>query len=212
MAQPGYPSQPQGFAAQPPPGQPFPGQPQQAWPGQPYPGQPQAVSGPLTTAGLGAIPAGIGIVLQVVALVAVPWVSVTSTGQPASLTFLDLIRASANASGFTQVYVQIIAIVATVLMLYSSLAWTLGAYRGRRSTRLLSGIRSRELTRANFWWYRTVNAARAVVILIVHVAGIIAVFSDDFSVIGLGPWLLAGGGLLIAAGMAVGPRQGPGLP
>ncbi|GAA3544232.1 hypothetical protein GCM10022222_29900 [Amycolatopsis ultiminotia] len=154
----------------------------------------------------------IGIVLQVVALVAVSWITFSTGRQSVSLGFVDVFRQlPSDSSGLAEFYVQALAILATVLAACVSLVWTLGAYRGARSARLLSGIRSRELTRANFGRYRFGIAARAGVMLVVHLAGIIAMYGKDLSAIGPGPYLLLGGGVLIVVGAAIGPRPGPGM-
>ncbi|WP_084470144.1 hypothetical protein [Amycolatopsis benzoatilytica] len=224
---PGQPGQPPQFGQVPPgqpphpghvpPGQPpYPGQippgqppyPAQGYPAPGYPAQsyPQQNPGPLTLPGLGAIPAALGCLLQIVALF-VPWVTVTIAGQSSSASFLDIFQnLPAAADGFSAYYVRFISFLVVVVSLLSSLPWTLGALRGKRSAWWLSGIRSRELNQANFWWYRAVFGGRAVVMLIIHIAGVVTMFSKDFSQLGLGGYLLLAGGLLIVAGAAIGPR------
>ncbi|WP_432850404.1 hypothetical protein ACQPXB_07710 [Amycolatopsis sp. CA-161197] len=230
-AQPGYPQAgPAGYPQQAgdlPPGyqQPLPqhGQPQQ-WgaPQQPFSQPPQGFSqqpgqaaGPLTQPGLGAIPAVLGVVLELVALFGVSWITFTNGTQSVTMTFLDLVKAASDnaaASGFAATYVQFLAFLITAATAASVLPWTLGALRAKRSAFLLSGIRSRELTRASFWWYRTVFSGRAAVMLILHVAGIATLYWGNFPSLGLGPILLLVGAVLVIAGAAMGPRQAPAMP
>ncbi|MEU4672891.1 hypothetical protein AB0F91_34230 [Amycolatopsis sp. NPDC023774] len=240
QVQPGY-AQPQGQPGQ--PGVPHQGQPGQA--GYPQPGYPQALpqhgrpqqwgapqqqfspqpqgfsqqpgpaAGPLTQPGLGAIPAGLGVVLELVALFGVSWVTFTNGTQSVTMSFLDLVKAAgdnAAASGFAATYVRFLAFIITAATAASVLPWTLGAIRAKRSAFLLSGIRSRELTRADFWWYRTVFSGRAAVMLIFHAAGIATLYWGNFSSLGLGPILLLVGALLVVAGAVMGPRQAPAMP
>ncbi|MGW4486885.1 hypothetical protein ACWEOE_23940 [Amycolatopsis sp. NPDC004368] len=212
--QPGYPAQ------QPLPQQ---GQPQQ-W-GTPqgfshqegFPGAQQGGqgAGPLTKAGPGAIPAVLGVVLQLGALFGLPWITFTSGSQSVTMTFLDLLKAvndNSAASGFGATYVQFLGFLVTAATALSVLPWTLGALRAKRSAFLLSGIRSRDLTRANFWWYRTVFSGRATVMLIIHAVGIATVYWGNFASLGLGPILLFVGAVLVVVGAAVGPRQTPAMP
>ncbi|QYN25504.1 hypothetical protein [Amycolatopsis sp. DSM 110486] len=236
--QPGYPQQqgqpaPSGYPRQageagyPQPGyqQPLPqhGQPQQwgapqqqfSQPPQGFPPQPGSAAGPLTLPGLGAIPAVLGVVLELVALFGVSWITFTNGTQSVTMSFLDLVKAASDnaaASGFAATYVQFLAFIITAATAGSVLPWTLGALRAKRSAFLLSGIRSRELTRAGFWWYRTVFSGRAAVMLIFHAAGIATLYWGNFSSLGLGPILLLVGGLLVLAGAAMGPRQAPAMP
>ncbi|MGW7539365.1 hypothetical protein [Amycolatopsis sp. NPDC054798] len=224
---PGQPSQPQ--PGQPQPGQPQPGQPypgQAAYPGQQgypaqqpgYPAQPQQPGAgysqpgqgypakPLTAPGLGAIPVVLGGILEIVALF-IPWVTFTLGSQSASVTFIDAFsKLTSGSDGFAAMYVRFLAFILIAATLGSSLPWVLGALRTKKSAYWLSGIRSRELTPPNFWWYRTVFAGRATVLLIFHIAGIVTMFSKDLSKIGLGAYLLIAGGLLVVVGAAIGPR------
>ncbi|WP_328606850.1 hypothetical protein OG943_44340 [Amycolatopsis sp. NBC_00345] len=169
----------------------------------------------MTAVGLGVIPAALGIVLELVALFAVPWVTFTSGTASVSMTFLDLLRQSDAvrfSSGLATSYVQWFAFLVTVVTMASVLPWTLGALRTKRSAFLLSSIRRKELTHANFWWYRTVFAGRATVMLLLHAAGVVLIFARNFSLLGLGPYLLVGGALLVVVGAAIGPRKAPGMP
>ncbi|WP_337822919.1 hypothetical protein [Amycolatopsis sp. A1MSW2902] len=215
-----YPGQPGQFQ----PGQPYPGQ--AAYPGQPgypaqQPGYPPQQPGagyaapgqgflpqnrPLTTPGLGAIPVALGAILEVVALF-VPWVTFTLGSQTASVTFIDAFsKMTSGMDSFAAMYVRFLAFLLIAATLLSTLPWTLGALRTKRSAYWLSGIRRRELTPPNFWWYRTVFAGRATVMLAFHIAGIVAMFSEDLSKIGLGAYLLILGGVLVIAGAAIGPK------
>ncbi|WP_205673372.1 hypothetical protein [Amycolatopsis nivea] len=215
-----YPGQPGQFQ----PGQPYPGQ--AAYPGQPgypaqQPGYPPQQPGagyaapgqgflpqnqPLTTPGLGAIPVVLGAILEVVALF-VPWVTFTLGSQTASVTFIDAFsKMTSGMDSFAAMYVRFLAFLLIAATLLSTLPWTLGALRTKRSAYWLSGIRRRELTPPNFWWYRTVFAGRATVMLAFHIAGIVAMFSEDLSKIGLGAYLLILGGVLVIAGAAIGPK------
>ncbi|WP_134663321.1 MULTISPECIES: hypothetical protein [unclassified Amycolatopsis] len=217
-----YPAQPQPGQFQ--PGQPYPGQ--AAYPGQPgypaqQPGYPPQQPGagyaapgqgflpqnqPLTTPGLGAIPVVLGAILEVVALF-VPWVTFTLGSQTASVTFIDAFsKMTSGMDSFAAMYVRFLAFLLIAATLLSTLPWTLGALRTKRSAYWLSGIRRRELTPPNFWWYRTVFAGRATVMLAFHIAGIVAMFSEDLSKIGLGAYLLILGGVLVIAGAAIGPK------
>ncbi|MEV4601686.1 hypothetical protein AB0K15_30320 [Amycolatopsis sp. NPDC049253] len=218
QGQPGYPHQ--GQPGQPGYPQPLPqqwGAPQQQFSPQPqgFPQQPGPAAGPLTQPGLGAIPAGLGVVLELVALFGVSWITFTNGTQSVTMSFLDLVKAASDnaaASGFAATYVQFLAFIITAATALSVLPWTLGALRAKRSAFLLSGIRSRELTRADFWWYRTVFSGRAAVMLIFHAAGIATLYWGNFSSLGLGPILLLVGALLVVAGAVMGPRQGPAMP
>lgn len=191
--QPGYPAQPQpqpgaGYAAPPP--------------GQAYPAQNQ----PLTKPGLGAIPVALGGILEIVALF-VPWVTFTLGSQTASVTFIDAFgKMTSGSDSFAAMYVRFLAFVLIAASLGATLPWVLGALRTKKSAYWLSGIRSRELTPPNFWWYRTVFAGRATLMLIFHIAGIVAMFSEDLSKIGLGAYLLVLGGVLVVVGAAIGPK------
>lgn len=217
-----YPAQPQPGQFQ--PGQPYPGQ--AAYPGQPgypaqQPGYPPQQPGagyaapgqgfppqnqPLTTPGLGAIPVALGAILEVVALF-VPWVTFTLGSQTASVTFIDAFsKMTSGMDSFAAMYVRFLAFLLIAATLLSTLPWTLGALRTKRSAYWFSGIRRRELTPPNFWWYRTVFAGRATVMLAFHIAGIVAMFSEDLSKIGLGAYLLILGGVLVIAGAAIGPK------
>ncbi|MET7997708.1 hypothetical protein ABZU76_43175 [Amycolatopsis sp. NPDC005232] len=222
----GYPQQ-AGEAGYPQPGyqQPLPqyGQPQQ-WgapqqqfspPPQGFPSQPGPAGGPLTLPGLGAIPAVLGVVLELVALFGVSWITFTNGTQSVTMSFLDLVKAASDnaaASGFAATYVQFLAFIITAATAGSVLPWTLGALRAKRSAFLLSGIRSRELTRSGFWWYRTVFSGRAAVMLILHAVGIATLYWGNFPSLGLGPILLLVGAALVIAGAAMGPRQAPAMP
>ncbi|WIX79323.1 hypothetical protein QRX50_00445 [Amycolatopsis carbonis] len=193
------------------------GAPQQQFSQSPqgFPQQPGQAAGPLTQPGLGAIPAVLGVVLELVALFGVSWVTFTNGTQSVTMSFLDLVKAASDnaaASGIAATYVQFLAFLITAATAASVLPWTLGALRAKRSAFLLSGIRSRELTRADFWWYRTVFSGRAVVMLILHAAGIATLYWGNFPSLGLGPILLLVGALLVIAGAAVGPRQAPAMP
>lgn len=193
--QPGYPAQQPGY----PPQQPGAGY---AAPGQGFPPQNQ----PLTTPGLGAIPVALGAILEVVALF-VPWVTFTLGSQTASVTFIDAFsKMTSGMDSFAAMYVRFLAFLLIAATLLSTLPWTLGALRTKRSAYWFSGIRRRELTPPNFWWYRTVFAGRATVMLAFHIAGIVAMFSEDLSKIGLGAYLLILGGVLVIAGAAIGPK------
>ncbi|ATY09962.1 hypothetical protein CU254_05415 [Amycolatopsis sp. AA4] len=200
----GYPAQPPGYPA-PQPG--YPAQP----PGAGY-AAPQSGPGflpqnqPLTTPGLGAIPVVLGAILEVVALF-IPWVTFTLGSQTASVTFIDAFgKMTSGMDSFAAMYVRFLAFILIAATLGSTLPWTLGALRGKKSAYWLSGIRSRELTPPNFWWYRTVFAGRATLMLIFHIAGIVAMFSEDLSKIGLGAYLLLLGGVLVVVGAAIGPK------
>ncbi|MBB1155490.1 MULTISPECIES: hypothetical protein [Amycolatopsis] len=224
-----YPGQPQSGQFQPGqsyPGQQYPGQ--AAYPGQSgYPAQqpgyppqqpgagyaaPQPGQGflpqnqPLTTAGLGAIPVALGGILEVVALF-VPWVTFTLGSQTASVTFIDAFsKMTSGMDSFAAMYVRFLAFLLIAATLLSTLPWTLGALRTKKSAYWFSGIRRKELTPPNFWWYRTVFAGRATVMLLFHIAGIVAMFYEDLSKIGLGAYLLILGAVLVVAGAAIGPK------
>jgi hypothetical protein len=190
---------------------------QRRYPGNHPPGQ-QGVppsQGPLTRPGLGALPAAVGVVLELAALFVVPWVTFSSGDLSASLSFLDLVKAANDttlATGFSGAYVKFLGFIATGATVLGVMPWTLGALRTGKSAFLLSGIRRKQLTRTSFWWYRVVFAGRAVVMLAIHVAGIAVLFSDDFDQLGPGPWLMFGGAALVIAGAALGPRKAPALP
>ncbi|MFE3179210.1 hypothetical protein ACFXPA_46895 [Amycolatopsis sp. NPDC059090] len=229
LSQPGHPQpgQPQAAQPQPQPGQPYPGQ--AAYPGQGYPAQqpgypaqpqqpgagyaaPQPGQGypaqgqPLTSPGLGAIPVALGGILEIVALF-VPWVTFTNGAQSASVSFIDAFtKIPSGSDSFASMYVRFLAFILIAGTLGATLPWVLGALRTKKSAYWLSGIRRRELTPSSFWWYRTVFAGRATVLLLFHIAGIIAMFYDDLSLIGLGAYLLVVGGLLVVAGAAIGPK------
>ncbi|MEV6900459.1 hypothetical protein [Amycolatopsis sp. NPDC051372] len=222
----GYPQQ-AGETGYPQPGyqQPLPqyGQPQQrgapqqqfSQPPQGFPSQPGPAGGPLTLPGLGAIPAVFGVVLELVALFGVSWITFTNGTQSVTMSFLDLVKAASDnaaSSGFAATYVQFLAFIITAATAGSVLPWTLGALRAKRSAFLLSGIRSRELTRSGFWWYRTVFSGRAAVMLILHAAGIATLYWGNFPSLGLGPILLLVGAALVIAGAAMGPRQAAAMP
>lgn len=197
------------------PPQGWPQQPHQGYypPQQPYPGH-YPPPGPLTKAGWGAVPAALGCVLELVALFAVPWVTFTQGDQSATFTFLDFVgKAGGNpfAGGFGGAYVKVLAFLATAATLFIVLTWTLGALRTKRSAYLLSGIRRKELTHTHFGWYRTVFTGRAVVMLIIHVAGVLALFSGHLDMIGIGPWLMFAGGALAVVGAAIGPTKAPAM-
>jgi hypothetical protein len=206
--QPGYP----------PPGQQW-GGPQPQYP-QPQYGGPsgyppqQRPAGPLTQAGWGAAPAIAGVIVELVALFAVPWITFTSGSQSVTMSFLDLFKRvnEIGASGFAGTYVHFLAFLVVAATAVSVLPWTLGGLRAKRSAYLLSGIRSRELTRANFWWYRTVFGGRAIVMLVIHLVGIGAMYWGAFSQLGLGPILMVVGAVLVVAGAFAGPRQAPAMP
>ncbi len=155
--------------------------------------------------------------LEIVALF-IPWITFTSGSRSASLSFIDILtKLTDAASGFAGAYVRFLAFIVIAATLLSTLPWVLGALRTKRSAFLLSGIRTRELTPANFWWYRTVFAGRATVMLIIHAAGVATMFWDDLSQIGLGAYLLLAGAVIVVAGAAVGPRLNatappPGMP
>lgn len=190
--QPGYPAQPQqpgaGYSA------PQPGQ------GYPAPNQ------PLTTPGLGAIPVVLGGILEIVALF-IPWVTFTLGSQTASVTFIDAFsKMTSGSDSFAAMYVRFLAFILIAATLGATLPWVLGALRTKKSAYWLSGIRSRELTPPNFWWYRAVFAGRAAFLLIIHIAGIVAMFYEDLSKIGLGAYLLVLGGVLVVVGAAIGPK------
>ncbi|WP_409182895.1 hypothetical protein F9C11_42050 [Amycolatopsis sp. VS8301801F10] len=221
-AYPGHAAQPGQYPGQ--PGQPYPGQAaypgQQGYPAQQpgYPAQPQppgagyaaqgypAPNQPLTKPGLGAIPVVLGCILEIVALF-IPWVTFTLGSQSASVTFIDAFgKMTSGMDSFAAMYVRFLAFIVIAATLGSSLPWVLGALRTKKSAFWLSGIRTRELTPPNFWWYRTVFAGRATVMLILHVAGIVAMFSEDLSKIGLGAYLLLLGGVLVIVGAAIGPK------
>ncbi|MFD2472789.1 hypothetical protein [Amycolatopsis silviterrae] len=199
--QPAYPAQ-QGYPAQ------QPGYPPQQQPGPGYPapqGYPQA-NRPLTTPGLGAIPAALGGILEIVALF-IPWITFTKGSQSASLTFFDIFsNLPSGSDGFASMYVRFLAFIVIAATLLSSLPWVLGALRTKKSAYWLSGIRSRELTPQSLGWYRTVFAGRATVMLIIHIAGIVTIFSEDLSRISLGAYLLLAGGVLVVVGAAIGPK------
>ncbi|WP_406641586.1 hypothetical protein [Amycolatopsis sp. WGS_07] len=213
------PGQPQAGQAGQQPGQPYPGQPaypaQQGYPAQ-QPGYPAQQPGagypapqdnrPLTTPGLGAIPAALGGILEIVALF-IPWITFTKGSQSASLTFFDIFtKLPSGSDGFASMYVRFLAFIVIAATLLSSLPWVLGALRTKKSAYWLSGIRSRELTPQSLGWYRTVFAGRATVMLIIHIAGIATIFSEDLSMIGLGAYLLLAGGVLVIVGAAIGPK------
>ncbi|WP_081655140.1 hypothetical protein [Amycolatopsis orientalis] len=225
-----YPGQPGQGQFPPQPGQPYPGQPYQgqaAYPGQQghpaaqpgYPAQPQPGAGyaapgqgypapnqPLTKPGLGAIPVALGAILEVVALF-IPWVTFTLGSQSASVTFIDAFsKMTSGMDSFAAMYVRFLAFLLIAATWLSSLPWVLGALRTKKSAYWLSGIRSRELTPPNFWWYRTVFAGRATVMLLFHIAGIVAMFYEDLSKIGLGAYLLLLGAVLVIVGAAIGPK------
>jgi hypothetical protein len=165
--------------------------------------------------GLGVIPAGLGIVLELVALFAVPWVTFTSGAVSVSFTFLDLLKQSDQvkfSSDLATSYVQWFGFLLTALTMAAVLPWTLGALRTKRSAFLLSSIRRKELTHTNFWWYRTVFAGRATLMLLLHAGGVVLIFARNFSLLGLGPYLLVGGALLVVVGAAIGPRKGTEMP
>ncbi|MFI5615163.1 proline-rich domain-containing protein [Amycolatopsis sp. NPDC051903] len=223
---PPQPGSPQGFAQ---PGYPQPGHqqwgapqqyPQQQYPQQQYPQQqgfpPQQrpAAGPLTLAGWAAAPAILGVVLELVGLFALSWITFTSGSQSVTMSFLDLFKrvSEVGTDGFAAAYVHFLAFIITAATAVSVLPWTLGGLRSKRSAFLLSGIRSRDLTRANFWWYRTVFGGRATVMLVLHLAGIATMYWGSFSQLGTGPIVLAVGAVLVVAGAAVGPRQGPAMP
>ncbi|WP_409466504.1 hypothetical protein [Amycolatopsis sp. GA6-003] len=219
---PGQAAQPGQYPGQ--PGQPYPGQAaypgQQGYPAQQpgYPAQPQppgagyaaqgypAPNQPLTKPGLGAIPVVLGCILEIVALF-IPWVTFTLGSQSASVTFIDAFgKMTSGMDSFAAMYVRFLAFIVIAATLGSSLPWVLGALRTKKSAFWLSGIRTRELTPPNFWWYRTVFAGRATVMLILHASGIVAMFSEDLSKIGLGAYLLLLGGVLVIVGAAIGPK------
>ncbi|MFB9925386.1 hypothetical protein ACFORO_03595 [Amycolatopsis halotolerans] len=223
-----YPGQPgQPHPGQFPPGQPYPGQAaypgQQGYPAQQpgYPPQQQPGSGyaapqpgqgflpqhqPLTTPGLGAIPVALGGILEIVALF-IPWVTFTRGSQSVSVTFIDIFsQLTSGTDSFAAMYVRFLAFILIAATLLSTLPWTLGVLRTKRSAYWFSGIRRRELTPPNFWWYRTVFAGRATLMLVFHIAGIVAMFSEDLSKIGLGAYLLVLGAVLVVAGAAIGPK------
>ncbi|MYW96998.1 hypothetical protein G3I59_41915 [Amycolatopsis rubida] len=148
----------------------------------------------------------LGGILEVVALF-IPWVTFTLGSQTASVTFLDAFsKMTSGMDSFAAMYVRFLAFILIAGTLLSTLPWTLGALRTKRSAYWFSGIRRRELTPPNFWWYRTVFAGRATVMLLFHIAGIIAMFYEDLSKIGLGAYLLLLGGVLVIVGAAIGPK------
>ncbi|WP_370939966.1 hypothetical protein [Amycolatopsis sp. cg13] len=161
---------------------------------------------PLTTPGLGAIPVALGAILEIVALF-IPWVTFTLGSQSASVTFIDAFsKMTSGMDSFAAMYVRFLAFILIAATLLSTLPWTLGALRTKKSAYWLSGIRRKELTPPNFWWYRTVFAGRATLMLAFHIAGIIAMFYEDLSKIGLGAYLLVLGGVLVVVGAAIGPK------
>ncbi|QRP44796.1 hypothetical protein [Amycolatopsis sp. FDAARGOS 1241] len=223
FAQPGHPQpgSPRGFARPGRPGHPAqPGEPQWGAPAQQYsqqqgfPPQQRPAAGPLTLAGWAAAPAILGVVLELVALFALPWITFTNGSQSVTMSFLDLFKrvSEVGADGFAAAYVHFLAFIITAATAVSVLPWTLGGLRAKRSAFLLSGIRSRDLTRANFWWYRAVFGGRATVMLVLHLAGIATMYWGSFSQLGIGPILLVAGAVLVVAGAAVGPRRGPAMP
>ncbi|WP_162834807.1 hypothetical protein [Amycolatopsis circi] len=195
----GYPAPQPGYPAQPPqPGAGY-SAPQ---PGQGYPAQGR----PLTSPGLGIIPVAVGGILEIVALF-IPWVTFTLGSQSASVTFIDAFsKMTSGMDSFAAMYVRFLAFVVIAASLGATLPWVLGALRTKKSAYWLSGIRRRELTPPNFWWYRAVFAGRATIMLAFHIAGIIAMFSEDLSKIGLGAYLLVLGGVLVVVGAAIGPK------
>ncbi|KAA9161357.1 hypothetical protein FPZ12_014520 [Amycolatopsis acidicola] len=204
---------PQGFPAQGSPGQGYPapgapglGYPAPGYAAQGYPGQGMPFKpGPLTLPGLGAIPAVAGIVLILVGLFALPWL--TLMGQTDYFTDITQLAADSTGSGgWSSTYAIFLGYLVVFVQLVNPLPWTLGALRGKKSAFLLSGIRRKDLTRENLWWYRTVFGSRATLMLGIHVAGVIGLFHKDLSLIGAGAWLVLVGSVLVAAGAFVGPR------
>jgi hypothetical protein len=184
--QPGYPQQPGN-----------PNAPQQGWaPGQANPA-------PFTSPGLGAGPAILGVVIVLVSLFLVPWVN--------HETFIDLLQQASGNSSFAAMYVKFLGFLAAAASAYSVLPWTLGALRTKKSAYWLSGIRSRELTQSNFWWYRAVFAGRATVMLVIHLAGIFTIYDGNFELFGIGPVLLIVGTLVMIGGAVIGPQKSPTL-
>ncbi|HVV13921.1 hypothetical protein [Amycolatopsis sp.] len=117
-----------------------------------------------------------GIILILVGLFAVPWLSVM--GQTASLIDRGELARDGTTSGGEQskAYAAIIGYLAAFAQLANP-----AAVDARRTAReevglFPQGIRRRELTRENLWWFRTVFSGRAAVMLGIHVARIIGLF------------------------------------
>jgi hypothetical protein len=217
--QPGYPQQP-GHPQQPgypmqsayPQQQGFPPQPGRLSPSYPHQQQPGTGVGPLTLAGWGAPVIGVGVVLILVGMFALPWAF--------GLSFLDLGRRSGSAGddffvGMAETYVHYLGFILVICQPLATLPWSLGALRTQKSARLLSNVRSRELRRGTFGWYRTVFTGRATLMFLIQAFGIVSICDgklDQLKLLQAGPWVLLVGAAVVAVGTFVGPRPGPALP
>lgn len=221
----GWPQQPQQpYPQQPYPQQPYPqqGYPQQGYPQQQFPqqapyGQPPyggygPPPGPLTLPGIGTIPAAVGMILILLGLLVLPWISIGGE----SVSFIDITKLAADsesgASGFEKAYTMYLGYLAAFAQLVSITLWPVGALRGKKSVFWFSGIRRHDLSHAQLWRYRMNFAGRAILMLIIHIIGVVALFQDEFGQLGIGGWFVLGGSLLLAVGAAIGPRPGPGMP
>jgi hypothetical protein len=218
---PGYPPQPypvQQYPGQQYPGQPYPGQPYPgAMPGQPYPGAPMpgqfppgmTASGPLTSAGWGAIPAILGVVASAIGLLVLPWVSVSGV----TLSFLDLTSMpTENLFTLPDMYVAWLAFVVLALQPLYPLLWTLGAIRTQKAANLVQGWPRTQLTHATFTGFRIRFGVSAFMCVLLHGLGILTLYEGQFDVAGAGPWVVLGGAILTTVGTVIGSRKGPGLP
>lgn len=212
--QPGFPPQ-QGY------GHPQQGYPQQGYPQHGYPQQapaqqqyppgygmpPQAGPAPLTLPGIGAIPVGIGVVIQLAAFLGVPWAE--------HVSFLDLTGSVSlhnnNGNGYAAVYALFLGYLLVAVTMLISLTWTLGGIRTEGAVRIF-GHRKKSLTHATFAKFQQYFAWRAVLMLVLQVTGITALFYKTPEAATVGPWLVVAGGVVIVIGCKIGPRKGPGLP
>ncbi|GAA1970809.1 hypothetical protein [Amycolatopsis minnesotensis] len=217
----GYPQQPgfpqQGYPQQ----QSYPqqgyGYPQQGYPQQaPAPQQqyppgygmpPRTGPGPLTLPGIGAIPVGIGLAIQLAAFLGVPWAE--------HVSFLDLTGAVSlhnnNGNGYAAVYVLFLGYLILAVTMLVSLTWTLGGIRTEGAVRYF-GHRKKSLTHETFPKFQQYFTWRAVLMLVLQATGITALFYKTPEAATVGPWLVVAGGVLVIIGCKIGPRKGPGLP
>lgn len=162
---------------------------------------------PLTLPGIGAIPVGIGLAIQLAAFLGVPWAE--------HVSFLDLTGAVSlhnnNGNGYAAVYALFLGYLLVALTMLVSLTWTLGGIRTDGAVRMF-GHRKTALTHETFPKFQQYFTWRAVLLFVLQASGIAALFYKTPEAATVGPWLVVAGGIFVIVGCKIGPRKGPGLP